>query len=372
MATTWQFRRGTRAENDAFTGAAGEITVDMETRTIRLHDGVTQGGWRIFTQGNTLSANAIFFDNSDTDFAGTELQTVLEEADDFINDLQTDSHTHTNKSVLDSINDSGSGSIIATSERIALNSAVQDGANVGGGEGQIYQETSTNTISFRTIRAGQNIEVITDNAPNEVEIRATSTIGTDAILIDFDPVGTEYTATNVQVALQETDARLQGVEGVGTVPVGGIMMWSGAIGNIPANWILCDGRAAVNGVVIPDLRDRFIVGAGGSYVVGTQGGEVVNNHTHIISGSTDGHVLTIAEMPAHSHTYTDAGAGPNSGGRQGHAGGDQAFLNANRTSFSTGGNAAHSHNLSLNTGEPSDVENRPPYYALAYIIYVGV
>ena len=39
-----QLRRGTTAENDAFTGAVGEITVDTQTNTIRVHNGASAGG----------------------------------------------------------------------------------------------------------------------------------------------------------------------------------------------------------------------------------------------------------------------------------------------------------------------------------------
>ena len=51
MAKQWQIRRGTTAENDAFTGAIGEITMDTQKNQIRLHDGSTQGG-KIF--GDTV------------------------------------------------------------------------------------------------------------------------------------------------------------------------------------------------------------------------------------------------------------------------------------------------------------------------------
>lgn len=44
MATQLQLRRGTTAENDAFTGAIGEVTMDTEKNQLRVHDGVTQGG----------------------------------------------------------------------------------------------------------------------------------------------------------------------------------------------------------------------------------------------------------------------------------------------------------------------------------------
>ena len=44
MSKQWQLRRGTTVENDGFTGAQGELTVDTDKKQIRLHDGVTQGG----------------------------------------------------------------------------------------------------------------------------------------------------------------------------------------------------------------------------------------------------------------------------------------------------------------------------------------
>ena len=47
MSTQVQFRRGTTAENDAFTGAIGEITVDTTLNELRVHDGSTAGGFLI-------------------------------------------------------------------------------------------------------------------------------------------------------------------------------------------------------------------------------------------------------------------------------------------------------------------------------------
>lgn len=47
MAKTLQLRRGTTAENDAFTGSEGELTVDTTKKTLRLHDGSTAGGKEI-------------------------------------------------------------------------------------------------------------------------------------------------------------------------------------------------------------------------------------------------------------------------------------------------------------------------------------
>jgi len=45
--------------------------------------------------------------------------------------------------------------------------------------------------------------------------------------------------------------------GNGTIPIGGIIMWSGT--TLPSGWALCDGKT-INGYKTPDLRGRFIVG----------------------------------------------------------------------------------------------------------------
>ena len=51
MATQLQLRRGTTAENDVFTGAVGELTMDTDTNGLRIHDGSTVGGVQVPTSG---------------------------------------------------------------------------------------------------------------------------------------------------------------------------------------------------------------------------------------------------------------------------------------------------------------------------------
>src|SRR6056297_2288065 len=67
------------------------------------------------------------------------------------------------------------------------------------------------------------------------------------------------------------------------IPSGGIIMWSGLITSIPTGWGLCDGS---NGT--PDLRNRFVVGAGDQYDRNDIGG-------------SDTVQLTEGELPSHSH-----------------------------------------------------------------------
>ncbi len=67
-----------------------------------------------------------------------------------------------------------------------------------------------------------------------------------------------------------------------------IVIWSGAIVNIPDGWVICDGNNAT-----PDLRNNFVVGAGDTYAVGAAGGAV--NHNHGFTG--DGHEHFIESGP---------------------------------------------------------------------------
>lgn len=119
------------------------------------------------------------------------------------------------------------------------------------------------------------------------------------------------------------------------VPKGGIIIWSGSANDIPTGWVLCDGS---NGT--PDLRDRFVLGAGNNYVVGTTGGE-------------ETHKLTIDEMPKHSHEYyTGKGETTSMSGYVANAETPQLYqvLNTNVV------------------GNSKPHNNMPPYYALCYIM----
>ncbi len=152
------------------------------------------------------------------------------------------------------------------------------------------------------------------------------------------------------------------------VPKGGIIMWSGSVEQIPAGWALCNGQ---NGT--PDLRDRFIVGAGSGYAVGDKGGAVTNNisHTH----TTPAHSHSID----HTHTVT-LGAVPAEGNNNGYVTVDWKDVGSSGKSVTgqhyhptyVGGpsNANSGTGGSGNTGAAgaSNLENRPPYYALAFIM----
>ena len=149
----------------------------------------------------------------------------------------------------------------------------------------------------------------------------------------------DQSITVAKLATSGTLPALDGSQltGIVTVPQGLIAMWSGNTANIPSGWVLCDGNNST-----PDLRDKFIIGAGSTYNVSDTGG----------STETGAHTLTIAEMPTHSHPNVHTSAGWNA--THGDNGGMASTWGS---TGDAGGNGAHSH-----TG------NLPPYYALAYIM----
>ena len=89
-------------------------------------------------------------------------------------------------------------------------------------------------------------------------------------------------------------------------PNGAILIWPGSLANLPSGWFLCDGSAH-SGYTTPDLRDRFVIGAGDLYTVGQTGGPATYNGTVALTATVTvgGHVLTTSEMLAHTHGYTD-------------------------------------------------------------------
>ena len=87
--------------------------------------------------------------------------------------------------------------------------------------------------------------------------------------------------------------------GFGLIPRGCMMVWDTRNGPIPVGWHECDGSTD-HGLVIPDYRGRVVVGANGSFPIGTTGGSAT--HTHAATGlSGPSHTHT---GPAHTHAVT--------------------------------------------------------------------
>jgi len=135
-----------------------------------------------------------------------------------------------------------------------------------------------------------------------------------------------------------------------TIPTGVITLWYGSIGSVPTGWYLCDGS---NGT--PDLRNRFVVGAGSTYSVAATGGStdaIVVSHTHTATVTDSGH----------SHTVTSATSSSAATG-----GGSGAFASPPGT-VSTSNQTTGITVANSTVGTSGTNANLPPYYALAYIM----
>ena len=134
-------------------------------------------------------------------------------------------------------------------------------------------------------------------------------------------------------------------------PAGVIVLWSGSIGSIPTGWVLCNGN---NGT--PDLRNRFVVGAGSTYAVDASGGSadaIVVSHTHTAT--------SVVTDPGHTHG-TNTGL---SGGGSFVAPGGGTFSPATLPTATTGITVATTN---ASAGTSGTNANLPPYYALCYIM----
>lgn len=138
-----------------------------------------------------------------------------------------------------------------------------------------------------------------------------------------------------------------------------IVMWYGTIATIPSGWVLCDGLNST-----PDLRDKFVVGAkqddagvAKTNITGAltqSGGTISHNH----GGATESHVLTIAEIPSHTHSHTAYQVSGAAGSNWGHT--ETTNNPTTLTIDATGGGGGHTHTIASET-------HIPPYFALAFI-----
>ena len=242
---------------------------------------------------------------------------------------------------------------------------------------------------------------------------------------DIEATGTAKFAT-----LDMSDGNFVSPEGFGVIPSGGIIMWSGA--TVPEGWGICNGSQYTyegKTTQTPNLADRFIVAAGQSYDIGATGGTnsvtltvdqmPSHSHSHSLSTNSAGshshtHSLTTNSAGSHSHSFnlTTDTAGQhihqiyanNRGNYGGQLDGLGAFRDDAETllqdwqdtirpagahthnisgSINSGGShkhtvtgtiassGSHSHTITGSigsTGGNQAHENRPPYYALAFIM----
>jgi len=136
---------------------------------------------------------------------------------------------------------------------------------------------------------------------------------------------------------------------------GMIILWYGDTSNIPGGFVLCDGQNST-----PDLRDRFIIGAGNNFSAGSTGGNNtltlteanLPSHRHfVVSNSFGGQNRTGSNVSANNQVAKGTGAG-------------NLFESYNLAS--TGGNASAGRSSLVGSGTAFD--NKPSYHALCYIM----
>ncbi len=155
------------------------------------------------------------------------------------------------------------------------------------------------------------------------------------------------------------------VDNVDQTPAGVIVEWYGDANNVPAGWALCDGT---NGT--PDMRGRFVVGAGGSYGLGATGGanSVTLSSYNMPSHSHGKGSLTTSAAGAHTHSYTEVvDENPNISTVIDMS--QPATQKWENSQTSTAGNHSHAINGSTShSGGGQAIENRPPFLALHFIM----
>jgi microcystin-dependent protein len=151
------------------------------------------------------------------------------------------------------------------------------------------------------------------------------------------------------------------------IPTGGIILWSGAANAIPAGWLLCNGSNNT-----PDLRGKFVVGYN----------DTDNDYDVNDTGGSSSTTLSTSQLPAHTHDSGSYSAASN--GDHSHTWQRQDAQNdvnyrpwpasnndVKQTDVQTSTDGAHTHSISGtsgSTGSGSAIDNRPPYYALCYIM----
>ena len=258
------------------------------------------------------------------------------------------------------------------------------------------------TINISSVNTNDNttygISVASGAASNQENIRLTGSnpSSTDDIILEVG-AGLSIAKSGDKITLTNTDlgSTVQGV------PTGTIIMYGTT--SAPSGWLLCDGQstsgypalAAIVGGNVPDLRDRFIVGAGNNYSQNARAGSntvtltvadmpshshSTNSHNHSFSATTGNPNTTLTGTATYiAETWGSAGSASGIFGRNG---GYSNYYTPSRVDSSPTGqltiDATHTHNLSGNTGGSSPNtnndggggahENRPPYHALTFII----
>ena len=227
---------------------------------------------------------------------------------------------------------SSSGGTVTFADNVTVNGITTIDNSMTINKGLTINGNSGLTVNGNIVARNDSIKVATIDAT-----KGNATVHTKTV------VATTVNATTVNAT-----------NGNGITPLGGIIMWSGNLSDIPDDWALCDGTTK-NGRTTPNLSGRFIVGAGAHYASDER--ETLTANYEV--GNTGGrgmYVLSPDEMPKHTH---------NTSFRSKSNPGDQ-----NQSGLGHSGGGGDVITPTLESGKNESHENRPPYYVLAFIMRV--
>lgn len=318
--------------------------------------------------------------------------------------IQTAAQTNiTSLGTLSSLTVNGNITQSGTNNYIRINGGLRDKDGGDGSSGQVLSSTGTqvNWINVGDISAGSAAQVaVTDESSDTTcfplyvtastgnqspksgsnltfnsstgQLNATKFVGDGSGLTN---INLNYNNLTNKPTIPTNNNQLTNgagyVTSAGAVPSGVIVLWSGASNAIPSGWVLCNGSNST-----PDLRNRFVVGAGSGYAVNATGGSTdatLVSHSHTVNSHTHGAGSYSAQSAgSHNHSYNRY-AGTD------RVDNDESHQRLNGTTSDTTGNAgAHTHSVSGTSGSSSPGTNSqgssatnanlPPYYALCYIM----
>ena len=219
---------------------------------------------------------------------------------------------------------------------------------------QSYSFDTLEVVGLSTFSGGQKV---TGNIDVTGEITASTTITAEQLTSTDD--------ANIAGTVTAGD-----FVGNGTIPIGGIIMWSGSDAAVPANWVLCDNSLAAQSAGAPNLVDRFIVGRGSAYAADATGGQAdatLVSHSHTTNSTSKtltGAIVKISEGFNVQGTATGVFTKTNDG--------NNSVTGSSSTSPVSGVtmDATHTHGTDTQ-GSAATNANLPPYYAIAYIMRVS-
>jgi hypothetical protein len=269
MATQIQYRRGTNAQNAAFTGALAEITVDTTNGTLRVHDGITAGGSNIATVSYVTSQISALSSNSIS--SGTSNVRV------FANGNVTTSAAGT----ANVLNVTSTGAIITGDLSVTGNATLS--GNILGDRIQ----NGTTIIDIQTASGNANITV--GGTSNVAVFATTGAFITGLMSVSGNITGGNLSGTNIVGTL--TTAAQTNITSVGTL---GSVSVTGNVqgGNLRTAGLISATGAITGASVVGGVMTGTSVSVTGAVTGASVVGGVMTGSSLSVTGTINGTTLT--------------------------------------------------------------------------------